>query len=255
MLQQHRRMAAACLEMFERLMQYAQDKGFADSAEEISFFKEMRPGPESDWMFHRDVSALLAAAPPAGSEQIYAYYQQALADIAAFFNRHGFLRTYLQSGQELLDDKLFTRCTVPGELADWGACLYADWPTARCSTVLAAFYAKEKVSAWIESYLQRRQGYNVTATGHTPVLQWTGSKAALVELLYALQQSGMLNGGKATIKDLADFFGDAFTVDLGNYYRSFQELRIRKKNRTSFLDDLKTRLIRYMDETDLNYNG
>lgn len=254
-IQQHRRMATACLEALGRLMQYALEYGFPDTATEITFFKRMRPELESDWLFHRDISTLIAAAPPGGSEQLHGYYQQALADIADFFDRHRFLRTYIQFGQVLLDDKLFVRCSAPGELVDWGGSLYGDWPTARCSTLLAALYAKEKMAAWIDAYLHRRQGQSVMAGRQAPSLQWTGSKAALVELLYALQQAGALNGGRATIKELADFFGDAFAVDLGNYYRSFQELRIRKKNRTSFLDDLKTGLIRYMDETDLNYNG
>ena len=75
-------------------------------------------------------------------------------------------------------------------------------------------------------------------------------KSALVELLYALQSAGSCNNGDIDLKQLANHFEHLFNIDLGNYYRIFQEMRIRKMNRTTFLDQLKARLIQRMDETD-----
>ncbi|QEC70285.1 hypothetical protein FRZ67_18990 [Panacibacter ginsenosidivorans] len=56
-----------------------------------------------------------------------------------------------------------------------------------------------------------------------------------------------------TVKDIAQLLEAVFGIDLGNYYRTFQEIRIRKSGRTNYLDQLKATLIRYMDETDLEY--
>jgi hypothetical protein len=70
--------------------------------------------------------------------------------------------------------------------------------------------------------------------------------------LYALQSAGSFNNGTVDLKELANHFQSYFNVDLGNYYRTFQDMRIRKINRTTFLDLLKGRLIQRMDETDEN---
>jgi hypothetical protein len=85
------------------------------------------------------------------------------------------------------------------------------------------------------------------------VLKWTDSKTGLIELMYALRQKGCFNHGQAEIKEIAEFFEQTLDIDLGNYYRTFQEIRIRKSGRTNFLDQLKTVLIQYMDDVDLNY--
>ena len=76
-------------------------------------------------------------------------------------------------------------------------------------------------------------GQTAESAGH---LQWTASKTALVELIYALQSGGVYNNGQMEIKEIAETFQHVFKVDLGNYYHVFNEIRLRKKNRTSLLD-------------------
>ncbi|MDH7459858.1 RteC domain-containing protein [Chitinophagaceae bacterium 26-R-25] len=70
--------------------------------------------------------------------------------------------------------------------------------------------------------------------------------------MYALQSLVVFNNGAADIKLLATYFERIFTVDLGNYYRIFQEIRIRKGNRTAFLKSLIERLTQRMDDADEN---
>lgn len=105
----------------------------------------------------------------------------------------------------------------------------------------------------VRRYLQKGLEIAVTdpaTAGKTsPVITWTASKAAFVELLYALQSSGVFNHGVSDIKQLATRFERHFIISLGNYYHVFQEIRIRKKL-TSFLDGLKEKLIRRMDDAD-----
>jgi hypothetical protein len=80
--------------------------------------------------------------------------------------------------------------------------------------------------------------------------QWTGSKAALIELIYALQSGGVLNNGMASIKEIAENFEKIFQVELGNYYHCFNEIRLRKKNRTALLDHLREKVLQKMDGLD-----
>jgi hypothetical protein len=79
---------------------------------------------------------------------------------------------------------------------------------------------------------------------------WTAPKIYLIELIYALQCTGVFNNSASDIREITSFFEQTFSVDLGNVYNSFSEMRLRKKNRSSFLDLLKDRLIQRMDEAD-----
>jgi hypothetical protein len=73
-------------------------------------------------------------------------------------------------------------------------------------------------------------------------LQWTDSSAGLVEMIYAFYAKGSFNNGNATIREIAEYFEDVFSVHLGNYYRVFQEILCRKKGLTQFMNRLTDRL-------------
>ena len=82
------------------------------------------------------------------------------------------------------------------------------------------------------------------------ILRWTGSKRALVELIYALEANGDFNKGTATLKEIAGYFENVFSIDIGDLYHSYLEMRSRKINRTRYLETLQKSLLRRMDEND-----
>ena len=84
---------------------------------------------------------------------------------------------------------------------------------------------------------------------------WTASKADMIELIYSLQAGGVFNNGKTGIKEIAESFQKLFQVDLGNYYNVFNEIRLRKKNRTALLDHLREKVIQKMDSLDEKLNS
>jgi hypothetical protein len=62
-----------------------------------------------------------------------------------------------------------------------------------------------------------------------------------------LHVSGVFNKASADVKQIATHFENVFNVLLGNYYRTFQEIRIRKTGQVNFINELKeglTKLIR-----------
>jgi hypothetical protein len=70
--------------------------------------------------------------------------------------------------------------------------------------------------------------------------------------LYALHYQGCLNNGTADLKEIAAYFEVIFNVDLGDFYRTYLELRQRKKGRTKFIDGLQVMLNKKMDEQEHN---
>ncbi|MEP0712451.1 MAG: RteC domain-containing protein, partial [Algoriphagus sp.] len=83
--------------------------------------------------------------------------------------------------------------------------------------------------------------------------EWTDSKSALIELAYALHSRGAVNHGKSDVKAIITLMESLFNVQVGNFYRTFQSMRGRKKNRTIFLDSLKESLVKRMDDTDMGF--
>ena len=81
-------------------------------------------------------------------------------------------------------------------------------------------------------------------------LNWTGSKVALIELIYALHYQGVFDNGNADIRLIAKYLENTFNINLRNFYQTYLELRNRKMNPTKFLDTLREGLIRKMDEQD-----
>jgi len=81
-------------------------------------------------------------------------------------------------------------------------------------------------------------------------MQWTDSKTSLVELIYALYSSGCINNGNISLKEMAQFTEAMFQIEIGDPYRTFLEIRGRKKSRTAFLDEMKNKLIEVMDKLD-----
>jgi len=81
-------------------------------------------------------------------------------------------------------------------------------------------------------------------------LFWTGNKVDLIELIYALHATGVVNSGTADIKGIASIYEQMFNIELGDFYRTFLEIRSRKINNTKFIDSLKDALIKRMDESD-----
>ena len=69
-------------------------------------------------------------------------------------------------------------------------------------------------------------------------------------MIYALQTEGVFNNGVADVKDIINQFEKSFDIDLGQYRRTFLEIRGRKTDRPKFLLTLKDTLEKRMNNSD-----
>ena len=86
-----------------------------------------------------------------------------------------------------------------------------------------------------------------------PAHRWTGSLVELVEIIYALDETGCINDGQNDIKDLAALFGSLFGMEIKvrNCYDAYLDMKRRKhESRTYFLDKLRERLNLRMQRDD-----
>lgn len=81
-------------------------------------------------------------------------------------------------------------------------------------------------------------------------IQWTAPKVALVELVYALHESGSVTLGKNDLIELGRTLGKVFNIEMSDMYRMFNEIRGRKKDRCRFLIQLTNVLHSKMEQMD-----
>jgi hypothetical protein len=225
---------------------------FSSREEEIRFFKEVKPKFVSQLVFHCRMHQIQCSKPVFRNRIMEEYLIRQLSRIEYFIHKHREFYQYTRDRHEHHDEAYFLRGSLDSFLSMDDYFFNAD---TRFSTgydyLVSCFIAYERLGAWLTDELQGLpQHLGPRKSPGIPKLTWTGSKVALVELIYGLQTSGVFNNATADIKQLALCFEQLFNVELTGYYRTFQELRLRKKSRTVFLDQVKERLIQRMDEMD-----
>ncbi|EKT3958532.1 RteC domain-containing protein [Flavobacterium psychrophilum] len=65
-----------------------------------------------------------------------------------------------------------------------------------------------------------------------------------------MQSEKVFNNGTTDLKEIAEYFENIFNVDLGQYRRTFLEIRVRKTERAKFLNTLKDALEKRMSNSD-----
>lgn len=250
--------AEVILECVTRLKAFIAEFTFKDKQEEIKFFKIIKPKFLSKLIFYQKVFNIQSHLPPSTTGDIREYYYNELKKIKDFFKRNDELLTYYRSQATSYDEIYFLRkepepwllLTMEGCETDVTFTTVYDYKISR---IIAYDALGEFITSAIDE-LEVQPGASsqrqIMPTQNA--VNWTASKVSLVELLYALQSAGACNNGNIDLKQLASLFERIFNIDLGNYYRVFQEMRIRKMNRTTFLDQLKERLVQRMDEADEN---
>jgi hypothetical protein len=244
-----------CQETLQELRFHFEQHPPKDVKEEIEFFKEVKPKFYCQFIYYVKVFQIEINRPTASDRVQISYLESHLTRIKHFFDNHLDFYKYYRSGATHFDEVYFVRGKHDLRLIPDDLSLSID--SAFCTTQsykASKLYANELLRIYLNAAINninRSDPPEKKNVEHS--LQWTGSKVSLIELIYAIQTAGVLNNGSADIKQLTSFFESQFQVELGNVYNVFQEMRIRKKNRSQFIDLLKERLIRRMDEADEGY--
>ena len=251
-LQRLKNSSRTILNSISRLKIFITSYEFIDVNDEINFFKNIKPKFSSKLIFYQKAYKLQLYLPIGPVQDLKNYYLKELHKIIEYHSDNKELLSYYRSNSTLLDEIYFVRKKPDSwlllSLDDYETDLeFTTFYDHKISKIIAFDLLSEFINESINTIELKE-----TNPANTSDLVWTGSKVALVELLYALQSAGSFNNGSIGIKNLASELQSLFNVDMGNYYRVFQEMRIRKSSRTSFMDQLKDRLVKRMDESDEN---
>lgn len=232
-----------------RLREFVYAYQFRDSTEEILFFKELKPKIHAELIFYAELLHIETNKPLATKKLVISYYRQVIQRLQIYFERRNLHYLYYRSKRTVEDHMLFLRASdcvpiIPEDSLDLDRAF---------STIGSSWFAKfigfEKMVNYLLNQIEHlKYGPVQIQPERKSNTIWTDSKAALVELAYALHARGSLNHGKAEIKDIVSELEYIFNIHVGNFYRTYLDITIRKKNRTPFIDSMKETLERRMDE-------
>lgn len=242
------------LKSINQLKKTTTNTNFKTETEEIQFFKEIKPQFTSKLIYFNRVYKIEMKKPNGGNRILKKYYNNELLKLKAFFDNELEFYQYFRSSSTYLDYKYFLRGKFDIKLALDSYYFETDTSFSTSHDFkVATILANDLIQLFLENQLLMLDNneYSEKSQRKPNVkMTWTGSKVALVELMYALQTEGVFNNGAADLKDIAEYFEHIFEIDLGQYRRVFLEIRARKSDKTKFINTLNDQLLKRMENSD-----
>lgn len=235
------------------LKSFVRDYQFSSACQEIHFFKVLKPEISCLLIYYVRLYQIEKHR-KGKSASLQCKYLKTIYESLKKPSADNAFRTYYQSGNTTLDELYFireqydilsdTRCPAADRDASFSTLHDASVAEILANRRLSQYLSQEISSLSEELHLQ------LSSIIESHLLQWTESKVSLVEFIYALYASQCFNHGHTSLKDIAFCCEILFHIEIGDFYRIFLEIRNRKKSRTQFLDKLKEKLTRMMEELD-----
>lgn len=241
------RIIALCREVLEKYRQEIRKRKFINTSEEINFFKKHKQIPLFHLIFYFNLK-LFELEAPTESSLLIEYIKNKIKKINKFFITNKEFSLYIDLDQNCLDEFYFTRNFFNGNISTMNTPYFEDlnFSTSR-DLLLGEILANKKFLLFLNTQLKIFEAPFCSGE-EKEKLQWTSSKVALIELIYALHQTGSINNGSVDLISIASSFEDFFQVKLDNIYKTYSEIKLRKGRRTKFLDELTMRFERKLNQ-------
>lgn len=222
------------------------------TTEEITFFKKTKQIVLEPLIYYSEVRSFELQLPKADAHSQKKFIKRKIAKLNRFFSNNLDFIQYAKYGYSHFDLQYYTRAFLDSFHIVSSKFYFQD---PDFSTPRDMLLGKVKAYGLFVKYLQNRlihTSANGTLTnGQASNLKWTSTKTALTELIYALHSNRIINNGNIDIKDIADALGELFHFDIGDFYKTYSEIKARKISRTKFLDDLSAGLLSQMDKSEI----
>jgi hypothetical protein len=230
-----------------KLKEFVKQNQFNCETEEINYFKNIKPKVHSQIIYFRKIIQINSNLPIGSIETKKQYYTTHLLAMTAFYEENKEIILYYRSFKTNLDGNFFIRKNaflhrnLEFEFieVDYDQCTGYD-------LIIAKLLALEKLEKYVcfqllhvdsidqLTFLPESKDFSIPA--FISELQWTDSKIALVELLVVLKETGVFSNGTVDMKTIVSHFEYFFQINLGDHYKSANEIKGRKNSKTKFLD-------------------
>ena len=240
-------------EKLNELFTWLENYNFISIEEEIYFFKELKSRLTSKYIYYHKIIEIESNAPINSKKLKIKYYKQVITECHLASKKDNEFYKYYRSGFTHNDHLYFTRNGTKQSINKHITRIFID--AKRCSLYdynVATILANDKLSEYYEEKIEQiNNSANMKSQTLQSNLNWTGTKVDLVELVYALHNSKIVNTGNVDVKELAAYLGKMFNVDIeDNVYRFYQDIKSRKAVKTKFLNTIAENLNQKMMDED-----
>lgn len=234
------------------LKDYVLKNPFKDEAEQIYFFKHIKPKFYCLRIFYLEKYNIETSIPAGDAETLKNFYRDELKAVNRFFQHIYFHYQYYRLGATELDELYFVR----GVQVQSVLIPEVPEPDPEFSTSCDYLFSKIKAYELLQDYLLKALQkldpmFKCMSDDEkdAPKLKWTGDKVNLVEVIYALYFTGQINNGNADIAVIIRFMEKYLQIDLSRAYRDFTDIRNRKvSSPTRYIDQMRESIHKRVDD-------
>lgn len=229
---------------YNLLKEFMSTYQFTDDAEEIHFFKVIKPRLVFRLIYYRKIYNIEMNRPVGIQDQ-----RNYLIDEIKAINRYNARRSdfvrYYKSGLTHLDHMYYRR-------GQSDTTLYLDSNNyerdpkfaTSCDFKVARLLANDMLINYLTKEINKLDQNTIDTMLPRIRITWNGTKTELVEQIFAWDSLKLF--GDIPTTQLYDYIQKVFNIELDkNFSRTFSDLRIRNKQ-TPFLDNLKEALLKKM---------
>ncbi|MCI9244148.1 MAG: RteC protein [Alistipes sp.] len=231
---------------FQRLRDFIDTHIFKSEAEEIEFFKVVKPRLYHRLIYYRKVYNIEMNR-PVGVDSQRAYLIDEIKAINRYNNKHSDFVRYYRSGMTHLDTLYYLRNRNDTALY-LESFHYERDPkfSTNADFKVAKLLANELLSAYLKGELEALEYVKTASDDSLPAvrLTWQDSKTDLTELIYLLDSKRSF--GNVPLTQLAAYIANVFNTQLDtNLSRTFCDMKLRN-NPTPWIDKAKQALLQRM---------
>ncbi len=231
---------------FQRLRDFITNYTFKNEAEEIEFFKLIKPRLYYRLIYYRKAYNIEMNR-PVGVDSQKAYLIDEIKAINRYNNKHSDFVRYYRSGMTHLDSLYYLRNRNDTALY-LESFHYERDPkfSTNADFKVAKLLANELLSAYLKGELEALEYVKTASTDSLPSvrLTWQDSKTDLTELIYMLDSKRSF--GNVPLSQLAAYIANVFNTQLDtNLSRTFCDMKLRN-NPTPWIDKAKQALLQRM---------
>jgi hypothetical protein len=252
LIEQYRASIKVSKKAMTKLKNYISSYAFESVAEEVKFFKEIKPQFYSKYIYFINIHNFLLQKPTGGESIQQDYIKMHLFELKTFFDHNRAFYSYYRSGMTQMDGIYYTRggFDVHAELEDFEE--DEQYSTSH-DYKLSKIIANEKFQDYLNLELARIGNEDLVALNGQKIFpfnhpQWTASQTDAAELLYALQTSCAVNNGNIEIAELVAIWEFVFQMEINEPYHKLLDVAKRQKEMFVFLTRLRNSLWNFIKE-------
>ncbi|MBX2924747.1 MAG: RteC domain-containing protein [Chitinophagaceae bacterium] len=225
---------------------YVLSNPFQTETDEIYFFKKIKPEMDGRLIFYLMLLRLRQCTVNSSESVILA---KQLNRIDQFYKSESAFYLYYKLNRTDFDDKYFLRKSSAKEFPFDEEHVHFDFNTntymsAKAARIIAyelfrAHVENTTLKAGAETSMKKQN-----RSDSDPI--WTASVADFVEFVYSAHEYGLF-GKKVKISTLTNFLSNSFGLRVTNIYKTWEDIRLRKKDKTPFMRSMMSSLERRID--------